>query len=169
MAEPGRTAPAASTIAAGVVGLAVTLPFLYRGVMSGVQAARPDSVDSVRSSLVQIGVPAMESEASVLYGLMAVVLLIASVTALVLTVGVLLRRGWAREGAIGLFGIFALLALASGLRGITADPPAPNASWALLTGVADVAIVLLLLRRTTVRDFQVAALSRSRTGARQAA
>lgn len=154
--------PAKSTVAAAVMAIAVTVPFLAQGVISAVQADDPASLPVVREALVSVGAPAQAYEASVLLWLFAGLFLTASVTALVLAAGVLLRRPWAREGALGLFGLFGFLAFASGLLGLAADPPGRNAGWALVVGLADALVVGLLLRPSSVRDVQVAELRRQR-------
>jgi hypothetical protein len=148
-------------VAAGVLMLGVSAPFVVQGVTAAVRAGQ-DSLASVRETLVTFGAPAQQSEATALFVLFAVVLLVASGLGVLVAVGVLLRRSWAREGALGLFGIFALLALASGLRGVTAEPPARNAGWAILVAAVDIAVVVLLLHPLTSRDFQVAEMRRGR-------
>lgn len=71
----------------------------------------------------------------------------------VLAVGVLRRRAGARYGAIGLFGFLAVVVLAAALPGVLATPPTPNAAYGVLCGVANAAIVGLLLTPATADDF----------------
>lgn len=165
MAREG--ALARSTVAAGVLMLGVSAPFVVQGLEAAFQAADQDSLASVRETLVTFGAPAQQAEATALFVLFAVVFLVVSGVALLVSVGVLLRRSWAREGALGLFGLFAVLALASGLRGIAAEPPGRNAEWAIVVGLVNAVIVALLLAPSTVRDFQVAEMRRSRRRARR--
>lgn len=163
--ERGKT-PVGTTVAAGVLMLAVSAPFVVQGVSAALRARSPGAVDAARETLVQLSVPAMRNEASQMFGLFAVIFLVVSGLALLLAVGVLARRGWARETALATFGLFALVALASGLRGISADPPGRNAGWAIVVGLVDVAITVLLMLPATARDFQLAEFRRERRRAR---
>lgn len=65
-------------------------------------------------------------------------------------VGLTLRRGWAREAAVGIYGFLGVVATAVSIGGLRT---APSASIGLLSGVASIGIVALLLTPSTVRDF----------------
>ena len=77
-------------------------------------------------------------------------------------VGLALRRDGARHAALLTFGVLGLLALATALPGVLADPPRPAARWGVLTGIVDLAIVALLLLPATADDFDLAERRRSR-------
>lgn len=160
MEAPGR--PAATTVAAGALMLVVSAPFLVQGVSAALRAASPEALDLARETLVTIDVPAMQDEASNLFGLFALIFLAFSALGVLLGVGVLLRRAWARETGLAVFGFFALVALGSGLRGMNADPPGRNAGWAVLVGLVDIAIVALLAMPATARDLRLAEHRRER-------
>lgn len=165
MASPSSTdyrKPATTTVGAGLLMLAVTAPFLLQGVTAALQATSPTALEAGREALVQFDIPAMQDEASRMFGFFAFIFLLVSGLALLLTIGVLLRRSWARESALAVFGVFALLALGSGLRGISADPPGRNAGWAILVGIIDLAVTALLLLPATARDFHLAEFRRQR-------
>ena len=58
------------------------------------------------------------------------------------------------------FGLFAL-AFPISLAGLMADPPARGAWLGAIVGLVDLAIVVLLLRRSTADDFELAERDRN--------
>ena len=90
----------------------------------------------------------------------AVLILLISVIALSVAIGVVRRRPGARLAAIGLFVALAAVSLWVGLGGVIARPPAPNAWYGVLTGVVDGLIVALLVAPATTQDFSRAELER---------
>jgi hypothetical protein len=53
------------------------------------------------------------------------------------------------------------VALLTSLQGVLADPPAPNARFGVMAGLANVAIVVFLIQRSTATDFERAESARS--------
>jgi hypothetical protein len=96
--------------------------------------------------------------ASALIGLVMGIVVILSI---VIIIGLMFRGQWAREAAFVIYGFLALLALAASLAGLAADPPAPSAWTGVLVGVADLAIVGLLMAPATSRDFSSRPANRS--------
>jgi hypothetical protein len=75
------------------------------------------------------------------------------IVSVIIIIGLIFRGNWAREAGMVIYGFLGLIAFATSLSGITADPPAPSAWLGLLTGLANFATVVLLLLPATARDF----------------
>ena len=73
---------------------------------------------------------------------------------LIIIIGLVFRRDWAREAGVVIYGLLGLMSIAVSLGGLSADPPAPSAWVGMLTGLANVAIVVLLMVPPTSRDFR---------------
>lgn len=71
----------------------------------------------------------------------------------ILVIGLALRKIWAREGALFVFGLLGIVSIGASLAGFAADPPAPSASVGFLTGIANFVVVALLLMPATRLDF----------------
>jgi hypothetical protein len=148
-----------TTVTAILIALMLTMTFGYIAVVSLLGAVNPDRLgeDFGRGalSLASAGTAAdagrMAANTSAIVGIAigAVVLLSA-----IITVGLAFRSEWARETALMIYGLLGFVAIAASLGGLAADPPAPSAWLGVLTGVADFAIVGLLLAPATARDFR---------------
>lgn len=71
----------------------------------------------------------------------------------ILVIGLALRKIWAREGALFVFGLLGLVSVAASLAGFAAEPPAPSAEVGMLTGIANFAVVAFLLMPASRLDF----------------
>lgn len=91
--------------------------------------------------------------------------LLTCLLALAVAVGIARRSAGSRHAGIAVFLFLGVVALASGLSGLMADPPARNAGYGLLCALVDFTIVGLLLARPTAVDFERAEMERLR-GAR---
>ena len=149
----------ATTVTAILIALMLTMTFGYIAVESMLGAVDSDRLgrDFGRGALsltsagtaADAGRIAANTSAIVGIAIGAVVLLSA-----IITVGLAFRSEWAREAALVIYGLLGFVAIAASLGGLAADPPAPSAWLGVLTGVADFAIVGLLLAPATARDFR---------------
>jgi hypothetical protein len=145
---------------AGAIFIASTLTIIF-GIMavdSWLGAFYPDRLDPkfarLTGSIADTDPTRASSGAagntSALIGLVMGIVVILSI---VIIIGLTFRGQWAREAAFVIYGFLALLVLAASLGGLAADPPAPSAWTGVLVGVADLAIVGLLMAPATSRDF----------------
>jgi hypothetical protein len=142
-----------------LIASGLTAAFGYIAVDSLLGAIDPTRLDSefTRSALGMGGVTGSQgtggaaSNASAIIGVAigAVVLL-----SFIIVIGLALRRDWAREAGVVIYGFLGLMSFAVSLGGLSADPPAPSAWVGMLTGLANVAVVALLLVPPTSRDFR---------------
>jgi hypothetical protein len=156
------------TVAAAIlIAATLTTVFGYIAVRSLLGVLFPDLIDPAfaRGALFGSGgsisdVSGAAQNASVMVGLVFGAVVVVS---LIVIIGLILRQSWAREAGMVIYGFLGLLALATSLSGITADPPAPSAWLGVLTGLANLAVVVLLLMRSSARDFDpILQLRRSR-------
>lgn len=148
------TGAAAILIASGL-----TLAFGYVAVDSLLGAFDPNRLDSnfTRNALgmgasgSSQGAGGAASNASAIIGVVIGAVVILS---LIIIIGLAFRRDWAREAGVVIYGLLGLMSVAVSLGGLSADPPAPSAWVGMLTGLANVAIVVLLLVPPTSRDFR---------------
>lgn len=156
------------TVAAAIlIAATMTIVFGYIAVRSLLGVIFPGLIDpdfargalfGSRGNITDVSGAA--KNASVMVGLVFGVVVVVSV---IIIIGLILRQSWAREAGMVVYGFLGLLALATSLSGITADPPAPSAWLGMLTGLANVSIVVLLLMRSSARDFDpILQLRRSR-------
>ena len=147
------------TIASAVlIASGLTLAFGYVAVDSLLGAFDPGRLDSnfTRSALGIGGVNSAQgvggaaSNASAIIGVVIGSVVILS---LIIIIGLAFRRDWAREAGVVIYGLLGLMSIAVSLGGLSADPPAPSAWVGMLNGLANVAIVVLLLVPPTSRDF----------------
>ena len=76
------------------------------------------------------------------------------ILSVVVLVGLAFRRAWAREAGDVIYGLLGLMSIAVSLGGLSADPPAPAAWVGMLNGLANFAVVGLLLAPPTAQDFR---------------
>jgi hypothetical protein len=136
-----------TTVGAIVLSTALTSPYALQGIRTLLGYR-----DDVR--LVIAGAPpgqAAAENAALLAGLVAGA---ASLVATIIIVGLVLRRQWAREAGMAVFGFFGLVATLVSITGLFAEPPAPNADIGLATGLASFVVVALLLARPTGAVFR---------------
>lgn len=67
--------------------------------------------------------------------------------------GMLSRRGWAREGAMLIMVGYALILLPGSIAGLWHLDDAPNAPWGVLIALVELAILVGLLSRPVSDDF----------------
>lgn len=159
----GGRRPARSTLAAvGLMG-AVSLVFLAYAV-AVLAAARNVGVVASRDAVL-LGLSGREEGIAIT--IVGGVILGVSLLTLAQTVGVLLRREGARHAALMTFGVLSFLALATSLPGQLATPPRAGAPFGILTGVADAAVVALLLLPATADDVEAAERARERVAVRR--
>jgi len=149
-----------ATLAGAVlIASGLTAAFGYIAVDSLLSAIDPNRLDSefTRSALGMGGVSGSQgiggaaSNASAIIGVVIGSVVILS---LIIVIGLAFRRDWARETGVVIYGLLGLMSIAVSLGGLSADPPAPSAWVGMLTGLANVAIVVLLLVPPTSRDFR---------------
>lgn len=152
----------ATTVVAVLVAAVLTLSYGFVAVQAFLAAADPDRLDPAfeRSALgLASGQGGTATTASGIIGLViGAVVLVSSIV----VVGLAFRRQWAREAAFGVYGVLGLVATAISVGGLLSDPPAPSAWVGVLTGVANIAVVGLLLVPATARDFAAGERARSR-------
>lgn len=142
-----------------LIASGLTLAFGYVAVDSMLGAFDPERLDSnfTRSALGMGGTSSAQgvggaaSNASAIIGIVIGAVVILS---LIIIVGLAFRRDWAREAGVVIYGLLGLMSIAVSLGGLSADPPAPSAWVGMLTGLANVAIVVLLMVPPTSRDFR---------------
>lgn len=153
----GRT-----TLAAATLALVITATFLATGVDLLLTALDPERVSvEERSSMVSVGLPTGSRETGTSALISGVLVVMVSLVAVIVVVGVLARREWAREAGIGLFSILGIILAAVALGGLLADPPAPGAALGMALAVGQLAVAGLLLAHQTEDDFARAAMARS--------
>lgn len=120
--------------------------------------------DRLESDQVIMGIAREGATNSVVLG--AGVILVISLLALSMTIGVARRRNGPRHAAIALFVVLGTVSLAAALTGLASDPPARNAGWGVAVGLVDFAVVALLSAQSTADDFGHAEVLRQRRLAR---
>ena len=143
--------------AALLIAVALTSVFGYMALISLLGVLDPDRIDPAfaRGSLFGSAGIATDASSASQNASAIIALLFGAVTLLtvIIIIGLILRQGWARESGIVVFGFLGIVSLAPSLSGVMADPPAPSAWLGVLTGLANLAIVGLLLLPRTARDF----------------
>ncbi|MBW3603860.1 MAG: hypothetical protein KY460_02925 [Actinobacteria bacterium] len=153
-----RRPPAWSTIAA--TGL---MAVIIAGFVAFAVASLRGTDDAASREAGLLGLTAQaENTAGIIVG---IVILAVSLVTLAQCVGVARRRQGARHAALVTFGTLALLSLAAAVPGVTSSPPRPNAWYGVLVGVADLAVVGLLLLPTTADDIELAEREHDRRAA----
>lgn len=142
---------ARTTATALAVMLALTAVFGAWSV-DGIIGLSQDRALSSDEVLVGITRQTSDAATAITAGLVLAVCLVT----LGLVLGIARRNPGSRYGAVVLFLLLGVVALASGLTGIAADPPARNAAYGLLCAVADFGVAGLLLAPATTHDFDLA-------------
>lgn len=154
-----RSRPAATTLAAAGALLGLSGHFGYSAARSLTLAVRGAQLDlATRRELSLLGLDLGEGAAvlAITGGVVALLTLVVMIAAL----GVAGRRGWGREAAGFLAFVFAFVAVPISIGGLRSEPPAPGAWEGLVVGLANIAVVALLLAPRTAAD--VAAAERRR-------
>ena len=103
-----------------------------------------------------------ESSVRVAEGFSAVVSIPIALACLIVLSGLLTWREWAREGALGLFGILGSVLLVFSLGGATNDPPGENALLGVAASLLILGIATLAVSRPVRTDFELRRLAEAR-------
>jgi hypothetical protein len=153
---------AGTTRVAVVLMLALTAYFGSAGGRSLAYGLRGEGAEEeIARQLVLLGTGAGDGATALL--LIGGVVLVVTAVYVAAGLGVLARRDWGREAAGVLAFVLGAIATISGISGLTSSPRMAAAPEALATGLANLAVVVLLLRRETREDFAAAAQWRQRT------
>ena len=93
-------------------------------------------------------------------GLAAVVSIPVALTCLVVLVGLATWREWAREGALGVFGLAGALLMILSLNGLTFDPPPRHAGVGVLGSLLVLGVAALVLTPGVRNDFEARRLKK---------
>lgn len=154
--------------------IAVTLTTVFGSIaaQSWLGVLDPDRIDPAfaRGSLFGSGGSVANPSDAAQNASALVAFLFGAVTlvSVIVIIGLIFRQSWAREAGMVIYGFLGLIAIATSLSAITADPPAPSAWLGLLTGLANVAIVIRLLLPATAQDFNPYLRSRARARMKRA-
>jgi hypothetical protein len=152
---------AKTTIAAVALMLALTAPFTVMGFGFARDALDPARVDrDTYLRAVDFGLNSVETRN--LLTVSAILVLGLCILCLVLVVGVLGRRASVRHAAIGTFVVLAAVTLPLSIAEIFSEDPEPTAGIGLLVAAVHIAIIVLLLRPETLREFELAESARER-------
>lgn len=77
-----------------------------------------------------------------------------AVACIAVLIGLALQREWAREGALGVFGLSGLLLLVFSLNGLTQEPRGENADLGLLASLLVLSVAALAFSPGVRRDFE---------------
>jgi hypothetical protein len=157
-----RRGPA--TWAAITVTAALTAVVGASAVASVLRATGVLSVDraaALQSRVGDVGFSYDEAGLRTAEGFAALVSVPVFVVCVVLLVGLLRWRDWAREGVYGVFGLAGFLLVALSLVGLRQDPPGRNAGTGLLVGLVVLGVVGMLLTPSSREDFDRKALQRA--------
>lgn len=153
-----RSGPGAPTILAGVLILVETAFWIFVGGAMLV-AALLLGRESGDASFIPISIGAVRG----IFAVIGVVVLVLCATTIVVGIGVLRRRTWARWTGVGLFSVFGLMVLAS-ILGSGDDPDLAGRIVSFIFFLADAGIVVLLALPSTGRDFRPVAVGTPHEG-----
>jgi hypothetical protein len=163
-----RTSRSKTSLAAGVLVLAVTALFFVMGIDIALDAFVRERLDR-ETYLTAIGFGLNPEETQNLLAITSVVILGLCVLTTVEVIGILGRREGVRHAAIGTFVVFAAVTLVLSIAELMSDDVAPSVVIALVIGLTDAAIVYLLLHERTTADFELAERDRERARSTRAA
>lgn len=140
------------TVFVAAFSAVLVVPYVFVGVDLALVVFGDRELDAHSArELATLGLSDQEASNLIVIALVALAMITAY--ALILSLGLYLRRQWARYGAILTYVFFGLVMLPLGIGGSLADPPAPNAWMGIVLGVADLAIPVLLLSEEVSDDF----------------
>ncbi|MEA3501930.1 MAG: hypothetical protein U9R47_04085 [Actinomycetota bacterium] len=148
-----------TTVTSILIASVLTVSFGYVAVDSLLGAADPSRLDGEfgRSALSFASAGSGTNAGAVAANASAIVgFVIGSVVgvSVIIVIGLVFRREWARETGLVIYGLLGLLTAAVSVGGLAADPPAPAAWVGVLTSVANFTVVGLLFAPATARDFR---------------
>ncbi len=156
--DPGRRSP--TTTAAGLLALVVPAPFIAAGwslLTAGIGGEGSPGLERLGSFAVG---GLLDGGWLVATGFLVLAL---SLLAVVLGLGILARRTWARESGLLMFTFFGAIVTLLSLAGLGSD--APNAGVGLLDGLVQLAVAVLLFVPSTAEDVEHAEWRRARRDA----
>jgi hypothetical protein len=150
-----------TTWAAIGLAVAITIPYLVILVQTIRQIADPDllSEEALRA-LVGLGGSPGGDDFGIALTIVAIVIGAVSGLVILVIIGLVGRRQWAREAG---FAVFATLGLVSGALGISGmlSTPRPSGAWlGAATGLACASVVVLLMLESTGIEFELADMER---------
>lgn len=139
----------------GLTALVTALPVLSaaRSVLTALGVLEVDA-PSLRGGLVGFGLVNDDRSARVAEGFAALVSVPVALTCLIVLGGLLTWKEWAREAALGVFGLIGLLLLVFSLNGLTQDPPGQNAGIGVAGSLLVLAVAALAMSPGVRDDFE---------------
>jgi len=141
--------------------LALTAALTALPVASAVQSLlrvagvlQVDREEAIRNGLSSVGLFGDERGLRVAEGFSAGVTVPVGLTALAVLYGLATWKDWAREAALGVFGLVGAGLLVLSLAGATADPPGRNAEWGVLGSLLVVGVAALAMSPPVRRDWE---------------
>lgn len=113
-----------------------------------------DREAALRDGLAAVGLFGDERGLRVAEGFAAGVTVPVSLVALAVLYGLVAWRDWAREAALGVFGLVGAGLLVLSLAGATADPPGRNAGWGVLGSLLLLGVAALAVSPPVRRDWE---------------
>ena len=157
---PLRRSPASWCLLA-LTAVVTALP-VTSAVMSVLRAA--GVIEVKRSVVTEDGFGSLgffdERGLRVAEGMAAVVSIPVAITCLLVLLGILTWRDWAREAALGVFGLTGALLLIFSLNGLTFDPPARHADLGVLGSLLVLGVAALALSPGVRKDFEARRLQK---------
>lgn len=146
-----------TTAAATLIAATLTAIFGFIAGQSILSWIDPERVDpGFSQGALILGGSSTSSNSAAVQNATAIIAILFSAVVLVsaiIVVGLIRRKSAARESAFVVYGLLGFISIATSLSGLTSDPPAPSAWFGVLTGMANFAVVVLLLVPATARDF----------------
>ena len=113
-----------------------------------------DREEAIRNGLSSVGLFGDERGLRIAEGFAAGVTVPVGLTALAVLYGLATWKDWAREAALGVFGLVGAGLLVLSLAGATADPPGRNAEWGVLGSLLVVGVAALAMSPPVRRDWE---------------
>lgn len=112
-----------------------------------------DREQAIEDGLGAVGFYGDERGLRIAEGYAAVLSIPVAVSCVVVLLGLLTWKEWAREAVLGVFGIGGVLLLVFSINGLTFDPPARGAGVGVLVGVLVLGVAVLAMTRPVQQDF----------------
>jgi len=161
--EPGPVRRSGATWCLLALTAALTALPVASAVQSVLRVVGVLDVDreaAIRDGLSAVGLFGDERGLRVAEGFAAGVTVPVSLTALAVLYGLVTWREWAREAALGVFGLVGAGLLVLSLAGATADPPGRNAGWGVLGSLLVLAAAALAMSPPVRHDWERKAIER---------
>ena len=144
-----------------LTGLVTAMP-VYSAVTSVLKAGGVIEVDPDDTVTEGFGTAGFFDERGlrVAEGLAAVVSIPVAVTCVLVLLGLAFWKDWAREAALGVFGLVGAFLLILSLNGLTFDPPPRYAGLGVLLSLLVLAVPALVLTPGVRRDFEARRLQK---------